>query len=432
MNKKQILQEGNQLKRKKYFDEAIEKYNELLQQDKKYIPALYQLALTYEKQKNFDRAIEYYQRVIRQQPNKSSAYARLARVMNSQGDIDGAIFAFQRAIKLDPGQASWVYSGLANVLYCNGDKDRAIEVNQKARKLNPKIPNITDKKVTLGKQGWLFLDNDSNQVNKQLNGTVTFSEEELIQWRKLIEFRKLKLGEQGISYFFFVAPTKGCVYPEYLPDHIQLSENRCVTQLVNDLAIHLEFKPIYPLSELIHAKTTMPVYSERETHWNDFGAFIGYRALLSQISEKHNVNLLTESSVDFLKFLSNSCDLGNKLGIKCDLSIKAKIVKPDYKCIFNNRVQNTGKLLVYENKNKELPKAIVFRDSFSSQLLKFLAGSFSRLVAVWQPNIDYSIVRDEKPDIVISQQAERFLIKIPDDIGGLTNREIVRNKLKVT
>ena len=86
--------------------------------------------------------------------------------------------------------------------------------------------------------------------------------------------------------------------------------------------------------------------------------------------------------------------------------------------------------MIFENTNHSLPKAVIFGDSFSSQLIKFLAESFSRMVVVWQPNLDYSIILNEKPDIVISEQVERFLIKIPDDIHGASNQDRVELKYK--
>ncbi len=120
--------------------------------------------------------------------------------------------------------------------------------------------------------------------------------------------------------------------------------------------------------------------------------------------------------------------MGGKIGKINPTFIEGRLKKPNSHCIYNNDVVNRGNLRIYENTNTTLPKAVVFRDSFSTLLLKFLSESFSRLVAVWQPNLDYSIIEKEKPDIVISQQVERFLMKIPDDLNGKTNEEYVKLK----
>ncbi len=61
-------------------------------------------------------------------------------------------------------------------------------------------------------------------------------------------------------------------------------------------------------------------------------------------------------------------------------------------------------------------------------MLPFLAESFSRLIVVHQPNIDFTLVDTIKPDLVISLQIERFLLKIPNDVLGMTNQQYVRKK----
>ncbi|HEY9639255.1 MAG TPA: hypothetical protein V6C57_02160, partial [Coleofasciculaceae cyanobacterium] len=98
-------------------------------------------------------------------------------------------------------------------------------------------------------------------------------------------------------------------------------------------------------------------------------------------------------------------------------------------CVLDNQIIANGHAQIYENPDKSLPKAVLFRDSFGNSMLDFLAESFSRLVVVWQPHIDYSVVEAEKPDVVINQQVERFLVRIPDDLKGPSHNEIVQAKL---
>jgi len=64
---------------------------------------------------------------------------------------------------------------------------------------------------------------------------------------------------------------------------------------------------------------------------------------------------------------------------------------------------------VTENPDKPA-KVVVFRDSFAIALMKFLGCSFNRVVYVWQQNWDKRIIEREKPDIVIDEMLERFVI----------------------
>jgi alginate O-acetyltransferase complex protein AlgJ len=285
-------------------------------------------------------------------------------------------------------------------------------------------------KVSRGKKDWLFLENDTNNIVEQITGKLTFSDEKLFQWRLLLEMRSYWFSQRNISYFFLVSPNKECVYPEYLPDSIHLSPDRCINQLINYLSQHSFFKLIYPCSELIEAKQEMLVYYLKDTHWNSFGGYIAYYALLSEISKSHHLPIIPRSDMTFEQIFDPTAlgDLGLPLNMPGDFGINATLLERQAECVLNNHITNTANLMIFENKNKALPRAVMFRDSFAEPLLELLAESFSRLLVIWQPNIDYTIVQDEKPDIVISQQVERFMIKVPDDLAGLRHKEWVAAK----
>ena len=299
---------------------------------------------------------------------------------------------------------------------------------------NNKPSPVADNKFIRGKEDWLFIDNDSNQVNAQISGKKALSLKKLRQWHLLLEMRNAWLKTKGVSYFFLVAPSKGCIYPEFLPPSVSISHERCINQIRQYLLERSSpIMPIYPIEELKLAKQKEAVYSMRDSHWNRYGAFVAYQALASQIAAKHKIRVLEESDVVFERYQISYSDLGAKIGIPEDSSISARVIKKFSKAVFHNKVRTRGKILIFENKKyKYLPTAVIFRDSFSNMMLGFLSESFSRLVAVWQPNIDYSIVLDENPDIVMSQQAERFIPRIPNDLKGDSNAEIVAAKATLT
>ena len=53
-----------------------------------------------------------------------------------------------------------------------------------------------------------------------------------------------------------------------------------------------------------------------------------------------------------------------------------------------------------------LPRAVIFRDSFSSRLVPFLSEHFSRAVYLWQNDFDANVVSEEHPDLVIQEILE--------------------------
>ena len=56
-----------------------------------------------------------------------------------------------------------------------------------------------------------------------------------------------------------------------------------------------------------------------------------------------------------------------------------------------------------------LPRAVVFRDSFTTALVPFLAEHFSRTVFLWQKDFIPEQVVEEGADVVIYEIASRHL-----------------------
>lgn len=63
--------------------------------------------------------------------------------------------------------------------------------------------------------------------------------------------------------------------------------------------------------------------------------------------------------------------------------------------------------IVTEIPGSTLPRAVVFRDSFTSRLAPYLSEHFSRVVYLWQDNFDAGVIREEKPAVVIQEYSSR-------------------------
>jgi hypothetical protein len=285
----------------------------------------------------------------------------------------------------------------------------------------PSVVASEKDKVLVGRDGWLFLKNDTNRTMEQITGEYRLPSDFEWNWVNLFRFRKGMMARLGCSYMFSVAPSKECLYADKLPDGIAFSENRPVQKVL--LAARGLANNFYSLDLLQAARQQgLEPYPKGDTHWDFVGAYIAYEGLMKAMG-------LTVLDRDRCKtqVIDYECDLSVKLGYN-DFFTKGTIEKPAAKRVFDNKVKNIGGKIIYENSNKSLPTCVIFRDSFTILQLPLLAESFSRVVAVWQPNIDYGILSAERPDFVISQQAERFLVACPDDVNGRTNEDHVRQK----
>ena len=286
-----------------------------------------------------------------------------------------------------------------------------------------------DGKVVRGKDGWLFLDNDSNLVMSQHSGKLRFSAEQLRQWRFLLENRIAWLERRGALYFFLVAPNPHSVYPDKLPDGSGTGESRPILQLVKYLESEGSFaRIIYPLEELAKERSRL-VFSRTETHWTELGAFVAYRRLMAEINASNSVPVLSEDDLS-MEERSWTGDLGLKIEPpESSTSVYVTVRHPKAQFVSDNRVYNLGRRIEYRCDAAPPTRCLVFGDSFSTRLLPYLAEGFARLVFAHVPTLDYELVEREQADIVICVMNERFLISVPNDVSGTTLEQLGDNKI---
>jgi alginate O-acetyltransferase complex protein AlgJ len=287
-------------------------------------------------------------------------------------------------------------------------------------------PSRDDGKVVRGKDGWLFLDNDTNRVVAQHTGEVQLTPDQLDHWHRLLENRIAWLERQGAQYFFLVAPNAHSVYPDKLPDHVHGAAERPIHQLVGHLEAHSYARLVYPLPELSEHREEA-VYPKTGSHWTELGAFVAYQALMREVSRKAAVPVLGRDEIVIIPE-ERIGDLGHKV----DPRMRSRYVyvdMPDSKArvVAHNRVRNTGCRVEYEGPGGT--DCLVFGDSFTARIVPFLAESFRRLVFVHMANLDYSLVSELEPELVITVMNERFMIEPPVDVPGPTQRMLEAERL---
>ncbi|MDX8327396.1 alginate O-acetyltransferase AlgX-related protein [Agrobacterium tumefaciens] len=274
-------------------------------------------------------------------------------------------------------------------------------------------PKPLHQMVYEGREGWLFLTGDSNAVVDQITGCYKLPSEFSSIWRTLLDHRAHMASKHGYKYVLAVVPNKECVYHWHLPDGMALSKKRPINAVIKSDSNKL----IYYMADAFAAAGPERTFSKVDTHWNSFGSILGFNALMIRLG-------IEPISADRFvrKEETISGDLGGKIG-RTERVSKFLLTSPSGRPIENNTVPNIGSRIVFESGNKSLPRCVIFRDSFTSSQLFLFPERFSRVVYVWQPNLDYSIIEAERPDFVISQQVERFLVEPPDDLGGPTQKE---------
>lgn len=276
----------------------------------------------------------------------------------------------------------------------------------------PRAP-VDGYKVLSGRDDWLFLTNDSNDVVGQHTGRRRFSDEELDRWCEILDGRAAFLEERGIPYLFMAAPDAHAVYRDKLPAEVKPVSTRPIHQLISHLADSGSVtRIIYPLEEMIAASERDYVTSPVDTHWTDFGSYFAYLALLAELERVVPVRRIDEKDLTFVT-TDIEGDLGSKVG-RTGPMVEARM-EPAARLVSDNCVFNIGSHVVTECSEAPPTTCVLFGDSYSNFVVRYLSESFGRLVFAHVPFVDKELVENEQPDVVVTVMAERFMIRVPKD-----------------
>jgi hypothetical protein len=277
--------------------------------------------------------------------------------------------------------------------------------------------------VLIGKDGYLFCSSKGGDQGL-LHGSPLFSEQDLANWKSLLEKRARWCRNNGMDYLFVLAPGKVSIYRELLPSPF----NKTIPMTRTDQLIAFLRKTKSPvqsidLRETLRAgKGSWPLYLKTDTHWNQLGAYYAYCAIINKLKAMHQpiaspVPIDNFRVVPYIFTKGDLARLEGLLGILTEdnIAVNRKSTPPwaivKYPLCFCNKygVKDTTPFYCESPKSKSL-KALMFRDSFASPLAElYLPEHFSKISFYWQPDFSEQIVSREKPNIVIQEALETCL-----------------------
>jgi GT2 family glycosyltransferase len=277
-------------------------------------------------------------------------------------------------------------------------------------------------RVVIGRDGWLFLQEDRNDALGQHTGRVRFSPEDKESLAALLRERRAVAESYGCIWITAVVPDKEAVYAEFLPPEVTPVPRRPVHDFL-EIAEAEGAPAIYLLDDLRAAKAQGDLYMKTDTHWNHRGTFVAYQAICREISARGlNLEVLDPRSISWIEQPVQG-DLGSKLYPEIG---ESKDVFPRLEgrvrgvLVHDNRVRNHGMVLIHEQPDRDdLPTCLVFGESFAPPLVNFLKESFGRVTFVHTSMLVGDLVERLRPDVVLSVPTERFLISVPDDAEAL-------------
>jgi hypothetical protein len=149
------------------------------------------------------------------------------------------------------------------------------------KSLDRKLNGSGNSRVIAGKDGWFFY-NASAVIERNLG--LEFNEYRVKNITNHVLEAKELSDKVGANFIAIPVPNKHSVYMDKLPSwaqgHQKRNEQRATTEALIEHGVQVSDP--YSLFQNYDLDTT-PLYFRRDTHWNDFGAYIAFFDAINQL-----------------------------------------------------------------------------------------------------------------------------------------------------
>jgi len=268
----------------------------------------------------------------------------------------------------------------------------------------------------VGKDGWLFY--TGGLSIREYQQTDDFGQTDLKTFQKDLDQLNSALAAQGRTLVLVIPPNKTSIYPQYMPGEIQIIGHAPRTdQFMGYMLSHSATRILDLRSALLRPSAAQQTYYRTDSHWNDLGGYYGYYEIVSLLARDYpnlNAHPLSDYTQTILPTRGGT-DLPGLMGY-LSISEDDPVLEPRFP--FSTTTVTTTladglQMRVTTNQRTDLPKVLVFGDSFYEALEKFLKPDFGKVVDL--PYFDAAgdslnyWVQLEQPDIVMLECAERDL-----------------------
>lgn len=262
------------------------------------------------------------------------------------------------------------------------------------------LKDTLDDDVIIGKNDFLFY---SETLDDYL-GTNRLSGGDIEKIAVILRIQQDYITSQGLDFAFTLAPNKSTVYPEYMPDYLTpTGEQSNRERLEEALAAHgVNYIPL--ADKLISAKDEGLLYHYHDTHWNERGAQIGYRAIMEEIAAEVNY----QSYEGTKPAVKN--DHAGDLHYFLFPAEEGTLPAPDYGLTFEytqDAVTPGRTTTIGTTSEANGYRLILYRDSFGDAILPYLSANLGRVLYDSVFPYDYSSLQEEQSNGVVIELVER-------------------------
>jgi alginate O-acetyltransferase complex protein AlgJ len=273
------------------------------------------------------------------------------------------------------------------------------------------LPN----RIIIGDKGWFFeVDDFAMKDYRRLN---RFTDRELADFVRIMKERTEWLQARGIRYYVMVPPNRNRIYSELFPGQYAPLPHHGHNKLDffrKYLREQIGFDLLDPSDSLLYYKQFHDVYYSTDSHWNQFGAWVGYSVLVHAMKKDFPcLQPLTYSELCLKDSFSSKGDLAALLDLQDVYRRK------EFRITACNSGRPVGEEaspgILLRMENPSVPdscgiKVILFRDSYSNYMIPYLNRDIRELVVVWSYDFLHELIETEKPDAVVLEVQQRAMI----------------------
>ena len=293
--------------------------------------------------------------------------------------------------------------------------------------------SLNESKVIAGNDNFFFLGNGFGRIIDKVKGNFPYTNKDIDAWTTKLNKLQNWYKKQGIQFIFVVASNKHTVYSDKLPNSIRYKEEGTIT---NDLAKSSLDKNIHilDLKKALRKKAQeKQLYFRTDTHWNHYGALIGYINTMQylntiymksyKIPEYTMIETTTSAGGDLTNFLKINHFLASNHEKDYNLTFKRQSKECYGKITESSKlekctpgIKNTFNQYSIHESSSNKEKLLYVCDSFGLANSQLYEKTFN---TVWRLHIQYiehingdllaSFIQKHKPDVVIYQIVERDL-----------------------
>ena len=275
-------------------------------------------------------------------------------------------------------------------------------------------PHRGNKKVMVGKEGWLFY-KGGNGINNFANKSK-LSQHQLEKGLEYLTAINNWSKEHGKKFYYVLVPEKNRVYGEYVQyiQKIRPDSESMDNQWVNYIRQNSDVNVTYLYDVLKQNKDKGLLYWKEDTHWNYLGSYIGYQEIMKAIAQDNQITPFEVSKWQNektpVKDLSRMYPYGYR---DKEAKYKEPVIRHKMSTCMSIDEGNTEKTVICHNPKQKL-KAFILRDSFSNALITYYAETFGEVKLVWRYDITSENLTDiaSRYDIIILENGARLTPKI--------------------